>query len=155
MAGVKGKSGGRNRKASAQLEAEGGLRKARHANRSDISPAKGFPKKPAKLSKEQNRIWDAIVDQIADKALGTVDRDSLIELVETWELMVACRNRLKNDPVDKDTRIAWSAYFDRWLRLAQEFGCTPNARAALKVPAGDDDESDAFANILGRMSGVN
>ncbi len=51
----------------------------------------------------------------------------------------------------KVTRLAYTSYFDRWLRLAAEFGCTPTSRARLQVPPKKEEEEPVQELLMRRM----
>lgn len=61
MAGVKGRSGGRNAKTREELELAGTFDPSRHAGLENPLPAPGFPKPPRKLGKIAKKEWRRMV----------------------------------------------------------------------------------------------
>jgi P27 family predicted phage terminase small subunit len=73
MAGVKGRSGGRNAKTVEQLKAEGTFDPSRHAGIENPLPVPGMPKPPAKLGKIARREWRRMVELL--EANHTLSRE--------------------------------------------------------------------------------
>ena len=63
MVGVPGRSGGRNRKTTAEHKLNGSYRADRHDGRIDGVDAAGDQRKPDDLSPLQVALWGAIVDR--------------------------------------------------------------------------------------------
>ena len=137
------KRGGHNRKSSSVLKAEGGYRADRHSERIDaqIEP-KGKPRKPRGLENYQKKLWDDIVSTFPVAALGDIDTTMLTELLAWY-------GRYKNADELQDQCKAW----DRFAKLATEYGLTPSSRAALKFHDKTPEE-DHFENLLDRFKGV-
>ncbi len=147
----------KNRKTTEELKASGGYRKDRHGNRADVSPAPGEPIRPEGMTPGQAQIWDSVLASLPAAAIGEKDESAMVELIETYQRMRDVGALLAENRTDKDNRIAYCAFFDRWLKLAQEFGLTPRSRAAIKVPTGgeQDEETDTFAELMSRYESVN
>lgn len=154
MPGVKGqRSGGRNRKTTAELEASGGVRRGRHANRADIVGASGSPKKPRGLSAKQKQLWDAVVDVMPEAALGSADTSVMTEMCRWFGVYLKSMDKLEKDPQDYKLMTATVKAWQEFRKVAMDYGLTPQSRAAIKVPQKGDDEESPFEQVLNRMKG--
>ena len=74
MAGVKGRSGGHNKKSRDQHEREGTYRPDRHGGRRSPDPPRGRPEPPEPLEGMAAREWNRMCDRLAhDGVLSLVD----------------------------------------------------------------------------------
>ena len=139
MAGRKGqRSGGHNAKTTAQHEADGTSQKCRHGERADNEPAKGKPERPSDLDDVEQALWDEVVTYLPDGCVGRVDTTALREMCRWFALYRNAMGLFSSDPLDKDARLAATAAWDRFWRIAQDFGATPVARTRLQ--SGDDSD---------------
>lgn len=139
----------RRPKPTAQHIAEGTYRKHRHANRGDAVTAPGFPVMPDGLTPAQTRLWDQVTQNLPPGSLGSVDEAGLNELCSVYQMMLEAKAQTDADVCDKDARIAYTAYFDRFMRLYTEYGGTPAARTKMQLPKNPaDDEVDPFEEYL-------
>jgi hypothetical protein len=74
MAGIKGRSGGTNRKSRLQHEAAGTFRPDRHGHLAHVDPPLGEPVKPAYLGELASAKWDEITGHLRqEKRLYVTD----------------------------------------------------------------------------------
>jgi len=120
-------------------------------------PSPERPRCPAWLSKQAKQAWAELAPQIAAMGiLGRCDRNALARYCQTWAKWrkaeewvmehgdyVAIKNasgqvtEIKEPPqVARSIRLA-----DQLLRLEQQFGLTPSARAGLAKPKDNPDEN--------------
>lgn len=149
MAGVPGRSGGRNRKTTAEHKLNGSYRSDRHGGRIDGVDAVGDPRKPDDISPLQLSLWDAIVGTLPDGVVGTLDSASLTALVRWYGIYADLMSRVEQDPSDTKLMSQATKAWDRFYRLGQDYGLTPNARAQSRVvPSTTDDEPNPFKELL-------
>lgn len=155
MAGVKGRSGGHNRKTTAKLKAEGGYRATRHRDRADqfVKPVEIVP--PKHLRKAGKELWRRVVESLPESIVTELDTDSLAMFCSLADMYENLRPQFASDPLDKDLRIAFLAVVDRMDKLGRQFGWTPQSRAGLSLAKSDDKDESAFSALLSRMSGKN
>jgi len=155
MAGVKGRSGGRNRKPTAQLKETGGYRKSRHKARADVlvMPVRVPP--PDCLGDVGKEAWVRFVNNLPEALITSLDKDGLTQFCQALEAYAKVWPLFINDPIDKDIRITWQAICAQVDRLGRQFGWTPQSRAALSLPAKKEEEESVFSTLLARMSGSN
>lgn len=80
MAGVKGRSGGRNAKSTQSHVIQGTFRKDRHGDGDTIDPPKGTPEPPKKLTGDAKAEWDRMVARLRETgALSMVDDAALYQ----------------------------------------------------------------------------
>ena len=138
MAGRKGqRSGGHNAKTTAELQASGTYKPHRHAGRVDNVPTPGTPTMPEGLTKEQESLWSEVVDLLPDGCVGSLDNAALCSMLEWYGLYRTAMRKLKRDSLNKEARYAAKDAFDRFWRVAQDFGLSPVARARLQVEPGE------------------
>lgn len=155
MAGVKGRSGGHNRKRTEQLKAEGGLRKHRHENRADVLVPAAKVSAPSHLGEAGRELFDRIVDTLPKSLITKATIESLGMYADLWECYLSLRPQFLADPIDKDIRISYMSVVDRIDKIGRQFGWTPLALSGLKVPEKPDEADDVFEALLSRMSGKN
>lgn len=84
MAGVKGRSGGGNRKSGQLHVVQGTFRPDRHTSAAPDPPA-GAPDPPYELEGEAHAEWDRMVARLtASRTLSTVDGALLANFAELW-----------------------------------------------------------------------
>ena len=154
MAGQKGqRSGGHNAKTTAQHIEDGTYQAIRHSSRADAEVAIGNPQKPAGLDDIESSLWDDLTDFLPDGCLGGADTVALREMCQWYGVYRKSMQSFSDDPLDKDARMATCATWDRFWRIAQDFGATPVARARLQI-GGDSGASegnepvDRYASIM-------
>jgi P27 family predicted phage terminase small subunit len=152
MVGVKGKSGGQNRKATSKLIAEGTYKPHRHADRLDAKVTTGPPPCPASLDDHGRDLWRRICEVLPREVITRLDTESLRIYCETWQMYCAVIPIMMADPIDKDTRITWSTLVDKLDKLGRQFGWTPQARAGITMPTKTDEE-DPFETYLKQRAG--
>lgn len=91
------------------------------------------------MTPAQDRVWETVANRLPEGCLGEIDTASMTEMVAVYGFLQDAKSQLADDPTDKDARIAYSTYFDRWMKLATEFGMTPVARAKLAAPKSQGD----------------
>jgi P27 family predicted phage terminase small subunit len=155
MAGVKGRSGGQNRKATETLKNEGGYRSARHKDRADVVIPASAIKPPQHLGKAGKDLWDRVISSIPPSMITKLDPDSLSAFCDLADVYENIRPMFMADPIDKDIRITYMAVVDRMDKLGRQFGWTPQSRAGLQLGKPKDEDESAFASLLSRMSGNN
>src|SRR5690606_30696209 len=99
MAGVKGRSGGHNRKTTQTLKEEGGYRTTRHANRADVlvEPAKlPCPEHLGPIGKE---AWSRIINALPESVVTKLDADSLSAYCDCLEVYAKLRPMFYDDPI--------------------------------------------------------
>ena len=119
----------------------GSWRGDRHGTRHDRPRLEGMPEPPDDMSSAAKEHWDEIVPQLIEaNVVRQIDQHALSHLCETHSLLKATAMRLREDPIDRDARLSFSQYFDRWARLAAQFGLTPQSRnhIAAEVPREED-----------------
>lgn len=154
MAGMKGRSGGQNRKSTHQLKADGGYRRDRHGRRVDqmVAPATLTP--PDHLSDIGRAAWIRITGSLDPSLITDLDVDSLTAFCDCLEAYSGIRPKYLAAPTDKDARIAFYAALDRMDKLGRQFGWSPQSRAGIQAP-GDDSEGSVFESLLARMNNSN
>lgn len=104
MAGVKGRSGGRNAKSVAQHKLEGTFDASRHAGYENPEPAKGTPTPPRPLAGHAKAEWDRMVARLEQsKTLALVDDAALYQYVQLFaevEDTVSDRDRVQQLSAD-------------------------------------------------------
>lgn len=148
MAGVRGRSGGHNRKSLMEHRLAGTFRKGRHGHLVDIAPPANpaAVTKPDTLSVAAAKVWDALAPVCS--RLGTLTAtdvwafSTLCELQATHEAVVALKSKPGFQPVLSGGRP------DPVFRLEREgaaalrpyyemFGLTAGARVRLHVQSND------------------
>lgn len=153
MAGAKGRSGGQNRKTTAQLKAEGGYKSHRHKDRAVVKPSD--VKKPNHFGKLGSTLWDRVVKSLPKEALATIDTDALVAYCDMAELYEKTRPLVMADPLNKEARICFMSALDRMDKLGRQFGWTPQSRAGLTIPNQAEEEDNPIDILLERMGASN
>ena len=156
MPGVKGRSGGQNRKSSSQHQIEGTFRGHRHSDRLDLAlkPIESV-KPPRGLKKRGLELWNKIVKALSGKCLTDAHLEALEEYCFAWELSCKLRPLMLKNPLDKETRIAWKTAVDNLDRLGRQFGWTPLASSGIKVAGGDSEQKSDLGLLLEKMRNSN
>ena len=172
MAGVKGRSGGRNAKTVKRHRMEGTTRKHRHGGYTNADPPLGDPPKTDGLGQVASAEWDRMVERLrlaktlavtddaalldyvqmhalADRLQATVDElQSLVYFKHTQTMdgdgLVTNHAEPKIHPVVGQLRQARMAT----KALLVELGQTPASRSRVKVPE-QPAEVDPFAEFDG------
>lgn len=85
MAGVAGRSGGRNAKTAQEHEQRGSYREDRHGGATNPDPPKGAPMPPKPISGEAAEEWDRMIVRLTDSgALSTVDGGALYQYCQLF-----------------------------------------------------------------------
>ena len=85
MAGVKGRSGGRNAKTVEQHRLEGTYDPSRHAGFENPEPPKGTPESPKPLQGDAKDEWDRMIRRLdASKTLSVVDDAALFQYCQLF-----------------------------------------------------------------------
>lgn len=155
MAGVKGRSGGHNRKRTEQLKAEGGIRKHRHENRADVIIPPASVSTPEHLGEAGRELFERIVATLPKSLITKATIESLGMYADLWECYLSLRPQFLANPVDKDIRISYMSVVDRIDKLGRQFGWTPLSLSGIKVPEQPDKDEDVFESLISRMSGNN
>lgn len=100
-------------------------------------------------------MWDKLVAGLPAGVVTRSDEESINELVKVWEMMQKARKICEADLADDKAMSQYTKLFDRWYKLINEYGGTPNSRAKLQVPRSKEDreQTDAFGAILDRATG--
>lgn len=132
-------SGGHNRKSTEDLLTGGGFRSTRHADRLDANQSPpGKPRKPRGLGQYGKQVWDDVVKSLPDSVLGTIDSTVLAEMCRWYQ--------------DYRTAESFSVRckcWDKFHRIALDYGMTPSARAAMRVPL-PDKEANPVIELMNR-----
>jgi P27 family predicted phage terminase small subunit len=139
---------------TAVLEARGSWRAK--INKSEMKPRSGAPKPPADLKGEALEEWKRIVKELAPtRVLTKADRSALLMYVQSWANMQEAAAKIAADgvvialpngyPQQNPYVAVFNAANRQCLRLLQEFGLTPSARA--RIPAGEKKPSDAAGDL--------
>ena len=106
MAGVQGRSGGRNAKTAKQHRLEGTTQKHRHSGYTNADPPLGDPPKPKGLTKVASAEWDLMVEDLRQsKTLAVTDRSVLHQYCEQFaeteaSVVRQARNEARADRLD-------------------------------------------------------
>lgn len=173
MAGVKGRSGGQNRKSRQLHVLQGTFQPSRHTVEAPEPPS-GAPESPGTLTGEALDEWNRMIERLqASHTLSTVDGGLLWNYCQLWA--DACRLQADADRLKKtwyakvtvDTKgkthreprvhpvFAQLKSYRLALRvMLSEFGCTPLSRNRVKAsPAGAaaiDPKKAKFLNGLAK-----
>ena len=163
MAGVKGRSGGRNA-VPTELKLIRGNPGKRKVNRNEPQPSKGTPDKPDWLSGEAADEWDRVVSELDRlKMLAKVDRAALIghceavsqlraateDIAERGVTLVEIEREFADGTilyakVAKNPAVTVAQAAMAQIRgFCAEFGLSPSARARMTTPEAADDSKGA------------
>lgn len=107
----------------------------------------GSPEMPGGLDENARWLWDFLVPQF--EAMGITKRLDTVQLwtlCEIWGLYRAAIEAAKKYPIDKDLRIAVTAYRSAFDSLSIRFGMTPADRQKLELSPGE--KADEFEEFL-------
>ncbi len=125
---------------------DGTHRDDRHGPKELILCPEGDPVKSAQVIQNPvaNQFWDTYVPQAVKMGIATAyDSATLEDLCLSYALMDQARMSVQIQPLDKEARIAFSAYLKAWEGMAKEFGMTPVARERIKAGCPSFDELEA------------
>jgi P27 family predicted phage terminase small subunit len=145
MAGVRGRSGGANRKSTALRLVQGNPGK-RPLDRHEPQVPAAMPQCPKHLHGEARKEWQRLAPQLVAAGLLTeLDVAALSALCVTWALWSEAEQKLASEGLTVVGRggavrpSPWVAIASRAQRdmqlLAAEFGMTPNSRQRIRVVA--------------------
>ena len=86
MAGQKGRSGGQNRKPTAQLKETGGYRATRHKKRADVLVIPCRVEPPSILGTVGKEAWIRYVNNLPEALITNLDTDGLTQFCQALEL---------------------------------------------------------------------
>lgn len=133
---------GRHKKSVEQHHADGTYRPDRHSHRNEPR-ADGVPERPDHLSPAAVEYWEREVPRlIANGTAKAQDSAALAAMAEAYAMYVRIWVAVQEDPIDKNTRMACTTWFDRWFALAKDFGLTPLARMKLTLPPVEAEEEE-------------
>lgn len=138
MPGVKGRSGGHNRKPVAQHLAEGTYRAHRHGPAATITKPKGKLRKPDGLTDRQSAIWDELESMLPPGVAGEADSIAFAMFV-TWYGLWKDATRSPAPLAVPAQRSALIASGDRVRHYLTDFGMLPMARERMGLNAPTDD----------------
>jgi len=156
MAGVKGRSGGHNRKPTVLRLLQGNPGR-RPLNKDEPQPMPALLKCPTHLHAEARKEWQRLAPQLYELGLLTeLDHAALEMLCWSWSVWVKASQQLVAEGltvVDRNgvTRVSpWlkiEAEAQKQLRaLCAEFGMTPSSRS--RVKAVPPERPDPFEELL-------
>jgi P27 family predicted phage terminase small subunit len=156
MPGVRGRSGGSNRKSTVVRLIQGNAGK-RPLNKHEPQPRQEMPRCPSHLDAEARREWRRVAPQLYECGLLTVlDADALAVYCACWSHWVAAERHLEEhglvvltNGVERASpwvKIALDAQ-RMMLLIAGEFGMTPLSRQRIRVVA-PPAAADPFEELL-------
>lgn len=93
-----------------------------------------LPEKPAFVSEAASQLWDDVAETLhKEKKLTLVDLALLQSTCELWGLYRDVVDKAVVDPVDKDIRIAVTAYWAKFEQGAARFGMNPSDRQKIRA----------------------
>ena len=122
-------------------------------------PAKGAPRPPGWLDREARAEWRRIVPEL-DKVgiIAIVDRAALAILCQSWADYYAARREVETQGwtvttpaglIRRNPMVAvMNQAYERWRKMALQFGMTPSARAGLARPKENPDENRGKARFF-------
>jgi P27 family predicted phage terminase small subunit len=148
MAGVRGRSGGHNRKSTVVRLIQGNPGKRPLATAPQVPVT--LPQCPRHLHGEARKVWQRLAPQLFAAGLLTeLDVTALAALCATWAIWIEAKERLASEGLEvtgpRGARPSpWIGIASRAQRdlqvLMNEFGLTPNSRQRIRVvppPAAD------------------
>jgi len=134
-----------------------GSKRAKYRNIHEPRPAPSLPKMPSWLDDIGRKEWRRMVPMLHKLGVLTkLDKSALASMCQSWseyihaiqairemgELVEAAEGRPHLNPMVKVRDSA----FDKWRRMAREFGLTPASRPRIQAnePEGDKDGVDRF-----------
>lgn len=93
-----------------------------------------LPEKPVFTSGAASQLWDDVAETLyEEKKLTLVDLALLQSTCELWGLYRSAFQCAVNDPIDKDARIAVTAYWAKFEQGAARFGMNPSDRQKIRA----------------------
>ena len=126
-----------------------GYKETKHGNRLDLGGAIGAPRRPEGLDPEEAEIVDDVLMAMPHGVLGQLDTHGLRMMCDFHKVYRSAMAEWIKYPNNAKARISALAAFDRFLKLAYQFGFTPNARASMQRTEAAD---DTFDEILEKLS---
>ena len=134
MAGQPGRSG-RKRKPAALKHRDGTYRADRDGKPEDKLKFEAIVIKPEFRDKVADEFWDEHVTELIKlKVVSGQDVPRLQMMCEQWALVRRLTKLYEDDPLCKDTRIAWAETCKMFAQATIEFGFTPSARSRMLGP---------------------
>lgn len=101
-----------------------------------MPPLPEMPQKPEFECPLAGELWDEVAGKLHEaKLLRVVDLPLLQSACELWGLYRRAYSAANRNPVDKDCRIAVTAYWAKFEQAAARFGLNPSDRQRLKTDA--------------------
>lgn len=140
MAGVKGRSGGRNAKSTQAHVIQGTFRTDRHGDGVTIDPPKGVPEPPKRLTGDARAEWDRMVGRLEKtRALSIVDDSALFQYAElfgeTEQLKrdAAQTRRIRDKLLRLATKLNGEALVDAMDKIVKLSKMVDNAAVKLRM----------------------
>ena len=121
-------------KSIAELKVHGTFRPSRHGHRELEPETDGEPQKPEGMNADAEWLWELTIrSYAASGALKELDTAALESCCDLWGKYKAASRAADADPVDKDSRIAVTAYYAAWEKAASKIGLNPIDRRRMQV----------------------
>lgn len=121
-------------KSTAELKLHGGFRKDRHSDRENEPQVGGLPEKPKGLCADAAWFWDLVMSEYRESGpVRRLDTGALWAACDLWSKYRAASRLAENDPIEKNIRIAVTAYYAAWERAAAKLGLNPVDRRRVRV----------------------
>lgn len=137
MAGIEGRSGGRNRKGGS------------------IGSGEGSPESPRELSPRAKFFFDWLIERLGASEDGSewdrVDGSLLASIAELLESEETIAKLLRDDPSDLKLHRLRGQFSDRIVRASGLIGLCPKDRERLPKANEADGQDHAFASLMERM----
>lgn len=139
---------GRHPKPTAELKLHGTYRPSRHGGRASDLALEGLPEKPEGLKPDAEWLWDMVMAEYANAGpLKRIDTAAVFAACDLWSKYRAASKLADTNPVDKETRIAVTAYYAAWEKAAAKIGINPVDRRRVRV----DGEGKKAAGLRSRV----
>lgn len=107
----------------------GNFRSGRKRNAQESIDPNDRPLRPDDLDQDGLELWDKVV--LPAEHLRKADSQLCQTCCEMWSLYRSVLVRAKANPVDKDTRIAVTNYWQQWRLAMEKLGLDPLGRARM------------------------
>ncbi len=125
---------GRHPKSVAELKLHGTFRPGKHGDRLAEPAVEGLPEKPVGLKPDAEWLWDLVLAEYANAGpLKRIDTAAVMAACDLWSKYRAASKLADANPVDKETRIAVTAYYAAWERAASKIGINPVDRRRVRT----------------------
>jgi hypothetical protein len=135
---------------STTIKSTGGERAA-HTERLDALPFGGELRGIPGLDPPEQAIYDDLVNCMPEGLLGELDTTAVRMMLDQHKIYRLAVEIYGDNPRNFQMRSAVNGAFDRFLKLANELGLTPTARAGMKRP-GTMKDDDPFMAIIARLA---